>query len=399
MPFVGTEFVNVAGASNAAPGQTVQSAVWNAIHIDQESGLTQLNSQYSSVSTSRNILWMNGGLEVWQRGAGSSASISMPVAASQSYTADRWYLFNSINQNCTVSAQTGLVSESRLSAKVQRNAGQTGTGRLMFCYPLDTDEIVRMRGNKVTISVLLKAGANFSGGTITAALYTGTGAGPTKGGFEGAGFTGAVTNLSITTAFAATQTALVTGTSSAVVSTATTQAEFQIYYTPNGTAGVDDSITIDDASLEAVTTSYTDWTVMSYDRVPFPMMLEACKRFYQKTFAYDTAPANNIIGYTGSVSLFNSPYPGLYNLSVSGFGDSPITWNLPVELRRVPEETDITVYNPASNTANTAFATNGPANMPIRAYWARQTKQLVIDFNDAGNSQMFAHMTVTADIT
>lgn len=400
MAFSGTTFVNVAGASNAAAGQTVQSAVWNNIFIDYEAAMTQLNSQYSSVCTNRNILWCNGGLEVWQRGAGAGASISLAASAGNPYTADRWYVVNGANQAMTVSAQTGLVSESYRAAKIQRNSGQTGTGTIIFAYPLDTDELTRLLSNKATITCLLKAGANFSGGTITVALITGTGVGgPTKALAGGSAYTSPTTVLSVTTSLAATASALVSATSTGTVGTTVTQAELQISFTPSGTADVDDSITVDDVAVEAVTTGYSLWTVMSYDRVPFHTMLEGCKRYYQKTFNYSTAPANSTTAYTGGVSPFTTSTPGLTNISVAGIGDSPITWNMPVELRRAPASSDLTIYNPVNAVNNTAFSTNGGGtNVAIRSYWALQTKQIVVDFTDSGTSYMFANMTVTADI-
>ena len=39
----------------------------------------------------RNVLRANGGLEVWQRGAGASASIAA-AASTTAYAADRWYI-------------------------------------------------------------------------------------------------------------------------------------------------------------------------------------------------------------------------------------------------------------------------------------------------------------------
>jgi precorrin-6x reductase len=63
MPFSNGTFANVAGASSAAAGQIVQSAVWNNIHTDYSAAFNQLMQQMVAQITNRNILYMNGGME------------------------------------------------------------------------------------------------------------------------------------------------------------------------------------------------------------------------------------------------------------------------------------------------------------------------------------------------
>src|SRR5882672_865397 len=131
----------------------------------------------------RNVLGDNGGMEVWQRGAGSSSSFAVPASTTQ-YTADRWYIATGTNQASVVAAATGLTNTSQLAAKVSRNNGQTGTGAYTFGFPLDTDEVFRLRSKKVALSAVVKSGANWSpaSGTITCTLYVGTGAVAKRGG-------------------------------------------------------------------------------------------------------------------------------------------------------------------------------------------------------------------------
>lgn len=334
MPFSGTTYTNVSGATTAAAGQTVQSTVWNNIHTDYATALTMLNSQYASVNTERNILCMNGGFEVWQRGAGSSASISVSAANTPgAYTADRWYMLTNANQACTASATTGLSSQSNLAGKYLRNNGQTGTGTLVVGYPLDTDEIIRMRGKTVYINFLVKTGANWSAASVTAVLYLGTGSVAKRGG----GYTSETQAFSITTALGTSSAATqVSGSSSAIIPTTTTQAELQFQWTPTGTAGVDDSISFDDVSIEVATSSST-WTPMNYDRLPFPTMLSLCKRHYQKTFNYSVAPAQS------------GGLPGALGLAVLGPNIPTLYWEYPVEVRATGA---VTTYSPSGATAN-----------------------------------------------
>ena len=344
MPFSGTVFSNVSGASSAAPGQTIQSAVWDAIHVDYAAALTQLNSQYASVNTNRNIAWMNGGFEVFQRGAGNTFSLPIGANATGTYGPDRWYIGNGASQACTVAAAPGLSSGSNNSAKLSRNSGQSGTSRIYMCYPFDTDECARMRGKYVYLNVLVKTGSNFSASNFKVEFITGTGS-PTR---QLVNPYYSANPISIVNSAVVGNTYQVTGQSSAAVLTTTNQAELQISWVPTGTAGADDSLTIDDVSLEVVTSSST-WTPMNYDRTPFTQMLEACKRHYQKSFSYSVAPAFNrgSVGGYGQFSFdFGGPIIGYVGNSTNEL--FPVT--LPVELRSAPVSYQL--YNPVK-TSNT----------------------------------------------
>lgn len=327
-------FANVSGASSAAAGQIVQSAVWNAIHVDYSAAFTQVMQQLISTVSNRNILWMNGGFEIWQRGAGSSSSISV-AASTTSYTADRWYVTTGANQATVIAAATALSSQSQLACSVTRTAAQTGTTAMTFGYPLDSDEVIRMRGKKVTISFLASTGANWSptNGTLVATLYVGTGAVAKRGG----GFTSETTVVTVSTNLAAGSSATaVSATSSAVVPTTATQAEIQFTWTPVGTAGAADTVTIDDVQIEDNLSSST-WTPMNFDRLDFPTMLQGCKRHYQKTFPYSTAPAAGG-GMANSLEVLSQ--------AATRFG---FFWIYPVELRTNPT---FSKFNPATATSS-----------------------------------------------
>ena len=81
-------YTQVSGAITAAAGQVIQSAVWNNIHADLGNALTALGSGVINTPMPRNILSANGGFEIWQRGAGGAASVSI-AASTTAYTADR----------------------------------------------------------------------------------------------------------------------------------------------------------------------------------------------------------------------------------------------------------------------------------------------------------------------
>jgi hypothetical protein len=197
--------------------------------------------------THRNIIGRCGGFEVWQRGT----PVSIP-ASSTLYSVDGWYCWNNVNQACTVTRVAGLTQNSRFAAKFQRNAGQTGTGQAAaFACPLDSDEVVKCLGNNLALSFTVKAGANFSTSASVLGVYMscGTGASPSKRGNSGyAGETAPLgTGLVINTA--ATRYVIY---SNNPVPLNVTQMEVMFYVQPTGTAGADDSFTIDDVQLEVV---------------------------------------------------------------------------------------------------------------------------------------------------
>lgn len=328
------------GAVTAAAGQTVQSAVWNAIFLDLSTALTQTMSQLLGTSSiMSNALWANGGLEIWQRGAGASSAIAAIASNTPgTYTADRWYILTGANQASTVTASAGLTAGvllgSNLSAKVQRNNAQTGVTAMTFGYPLDTDEIVSLRGQALNISFLAKAGANWSptSGTLSYAFYAGTGSVAKRGG----GFT-SETTVSTGTVNLTTSVSRTISVGTVIVPVTSTQGELQFTWTPVGTAGGDDSFYIDDVIVGGINSAAT-WTVpTSLDRIPDAVALANLQKHYWKSFPYATAPAQGA-GVTGSLIAYS------YGNVRTG-----LLVRIPNGMRNAPA---ITTYNPSGATAN-----------------------------------------------
>lgn len=371
MPFSGSTFTGVAGSTNAAPGQTVQSAVWNNINTDYATALTMLMSQLVSGITNRNALWMNGGLEVWQRGAGSSASFAV-AASTPAYTADRWYYTNGANQASVVSAQTGLTNGSQLCSRIRRNAAQTGTTAVYYQYPLDTDEIIRLRGNKVSFTAVVQAGANWSptSGTLTVNLYVGTGAVGKRGATP---YTSETTVLTIATNLTpGGAVTTITGSSTVVVPTTATQAELQFTWTPTGTAGAADDISIDDVMVESQLSAST-WTPTNFDRIPFPQALLGCKRHYQKTFLYGTAPAANA-GLSNALTANAVATQRLW-----------VNWELPIETRATGS---VTTYIPLTGSSGNWYDITASVSVAAN-----------LDTNGFGTKNLFIFSTASGSTT
>lgn len=324
MPISGNTFsyTNPTGATSAAAGQVVQSAVWNQIHTDLANAVNQVYAQEVAGITFRNFMCDNGTFEIWQRtNGGSSASVSV-AASTLAYTADRWYLQTGVNQAYTVSAVPGLAGAAFIAGKVQRTAGQTGITQIVFAYPFDQPEIVRMLGYKLNVSMLVSTGANWSpaSGTFTVILYYGTGA-PAKR--NATPYAGEVQGFAISTNLAAgSGTTAIAGSTAVVIPANTTQMELQIAWTPVGTAGATDSITFDDVQLEAQNSALA-WAPTAYDRIQQNIELIFCKRHYQKTMDYSVSPSTA------------SPLNALSALAVAT-QRTVFYWEYPIEMRAVP---------------------------------------------------------------
>lgn len=336
MPFTGNTYTGPTGSTNAAAGQVVQSAVWNAINTDYASALTLLMTQLTThVYDFSNILLPNGGLNIWQRGTSIAVG-----ASSTAYTADRWYLTTGANQASVVSAVTDLGGSgvTQHAAKIIRNAAQTGTTVMTFGYPFDTDEIQRLIGKQVSFSCVVKSGANWSptSGTLTVTFAVGTGS-PAK---RGAGFTGETVVFTTSTNLAVSSAATtMSATSVSAVPAGSTQGELQFTWTPTGTAGADDSISVDNVFMS------TGTIVQTWTDPPFEIAVEMCKRHYRKTFPYATVPAQGV-GAVSSLTVITQ--------AATKFG---IYWQFSgVSLRATAS---FTTYNTATLSANWQNVTTG----------------------------------------
>jgi len=244
----------------------------------------------------RNIIGRNGGFEVWQRGT----PVSVP-ASSTLYTVDGWYCWNAANEACTVTRVAGLTSNSRFAAKWQRNSGQTGTVQIAaLACPLDADEIVKCIGNNLCISFTVKAGANFSPTSSVLGLYVscGTGALPSKRG--NSGYTGET--APIAAGFAITTTATrYSFISTFPVAANVLQMEVMFYTQPIGTAGADDSFTVDDVQLEVIGVG---GIASTFERSDYQLDLLRCQRhFYAVTSHYLGLALNGSALYNGALKF------------------------------------------------------------------------------------------------
>jgi hypothetical protein len=335
---LGAKNVYMDGA--ALTGGEIQAG--SVVEVIYDGTQFQIMSSRAGFLTRAHNRLINPDFDIWQRGAGDSASFAVAASTTQ-YTADRWYLATGANQACTVGTAGTVVGGSKQSALLQRAAGQTGTGTLVFAQPLTTDQLIPLRGKIVSISAWAIAGNNFSpiNGTVTMKLYCGTGAEAKRGG----GFTsetlvasGSVNLMSGGVPTPAQQIFAVSG--SAFPGNAT-QAEVRFEWTPTGTAGALDYVAFQRSML------FPGNLNLAFEPTRFADELARCQRHYWKTFPYGTAPAQN--AGNGGIIEFGQILASGNHLALWG--------SHPTRMRVGPTGT---IYNPAAANAQ---ARNFPNNV------------------------------------
>lgn len=206
---------------------------------------------------------INGCLDFWQR-----ATSFTPIAATVTYTADRWSVLRA-TVNYTVARVAGTTA--RYAMKVQRTAAASDTGAIILTQVLETGDSIPLAGKTVTLSATVKAGADFSAASLAVIVRTATG---TDEGMTTSGLftTGDAATLSTTQVITTTATRYYW---KAAIPAGKTQLAVQFRFTPVGTAGADDSFTIEDVQLE----EGDDMT--AFERRPLGLELALCQRYYE----------------------------------------------------------------------------------------------------------------------
>jgi hypothetical protein len=214
--------------------------------------------------------WINGGMDVWQRGT-TSASITTSTV----YTSDRWVALSGASTGTVVSRQSTSDTTNlpfiQYCARVQRSSGQTGTSLVQFAQSMESVNSVRYAGQSVTLSFYARAGANYSSASnaLNVLMLTGTGTDQQVL----VGYTGSVSAIN---SFATLTTTWQRFTFTATLATNTNEIGVDFYYTPVGTAGANDYFEITGVQLELGTTA----TPFSRAGGTIQGELAACQRYY-----------------------------------------------------------------------------------------------------------------------
>jgi hypothetical protein len=312
--------------------------------------------------------WINGGMDVWQRGT-TSASIT----TSQVYTADRWTAVTGASTGTVVSRQTTSDTTNlpfiQYCARVQRSSGQTGTSLVQFAQSMESVNSVRYAGQSVTLSFYARAGANYSSASnaLNVLMLTGTGTDQQVL----VGYTGSVSAIN---SFATLTTTWQRFTFTATLATNTNEIGVDFYYTPTGTAGAADFFEITGVQLEIGSVA----TPFSRAGGSIQGELAACQRYYEKSYALATAPGTAT--QTGMALL---------QIFTSGTGTLRFSTSFKSSKRTAP---NIRLYDGAGTIDKVMYNfTNGFTGTPV------SFENSFDVYSDSGTSKSMMSFQFTAD--
>jgi hypothetical protein len=208
---------------------------------------------------------VNGGFDVWQRGGSFT-----PAASTVTYGCDQWWTIRSTTAAYTVSQQTGALG--RYAYKLQRNAADATVNPLIVGHTIESQKCFTLAGKSCFLSFSVKQGANYSGGVISVSVQTGTGVDQGSASQVAASWTGWAQSLNTTQAITTTLTRY---SFTVAIPAATREIGFIIQYTPTGTAGADDSITLEEVQFEP-------GSVTPFEDVDVALELTRCQRYYER---------------------------------------------------------------------------------------------------------------------
>lgn len=230
-----------------------------------------LGSNIGEISTSNRNVIINGGFSVWQRGTSGAGYVS-----GGGFVADRWQgIRGAAAAGMTMYQITGTSTEipnNQFVMRLQRDSGNTSTQDIRLFYSAETLDSMRLVGQPVTISFYVRKGSNYSGGDVTATVYSGTGTDQNLG---ITGFTGSTAVATATRTSATLTTGFTRVSATGTVATSAKQLGLIISYTPTGTAGANDFIDIWGIQLEAGAVA------TPFEFEDFGVTLRKCQRYFE----------------------------------------------------------------------------------------------------------------------
>ena len=341
--------------------------------------LTVTGQTIPSSSFKRNRL-INGNMQVWQR-ATSYALTNSYVYGS----ADRWETDMGSTAAATASQSTSVPTTVgqlfQYSLKVQRTAASTSTGNIVVAQAIETVNSYDLAGSSATLSFYARCGTNYS--PTSSALYALV--------FFGQGTDQSITNMrnnAWTGQTNAGGTATLTTswqrfTFTVSVPAGTTQMGMQVYASPTGTAGADDSFFITGVQLEVGSAA------TPYERQIYSDQLAQCQRYY--------AQSNPLVA-ASALYLYASPFILAWNFS--GTNGNSTGMPFPVSMRAAPTVTLYTGSSSTNATANfisyyqsswtnvTASAANISSQMFYVSYTTGATGSAYVQLNYAASAEL-----------
>ena len=346
-----------AGEPTLAEGMFAYTTDTNTLWLyNGSSWVNLLGSNIGEISTSNRNILINGGFSVWQRGTSGAGYVS-----SGGFVADRWQgIRGAAAAGMTMYQITGTSTEipnNQFVMRLQRDSGNTSTQDIRLFYSAETLDSMRLVGQPVTISFYVRKGSNYSGGDVTATVYSGTGTDQNLG---ISGFTGSTAVATATRTSATLTTGFTRVSGTGTVATSAKQLGLIISYTPTGTAGANDFIDIWGVQLEAGAVA------TPFEFEDYGVTLAKCQRYYHRRTASAAYSVFNHFGYadsaTNTFNLLTFPVtlrtaPTAVDFStLRAFGQTTGNYNA---ITAVTLETSGTRDYAAINLTSTSLTTGG----------------------------------------
>ena len=290
--------------SDTAPTSPVLGTQWfnsstGKSYLYYSDAWIEIDSNGTSAASTGNVI-INGAFDIWQRG--TSFSLSVAPASSNTFTADRWRarLGGTGQAARTYSRVNSELNGFQYAARSQRNSDLTGFGPTGLVMDLETASSVQLENSVITLSFYACAGANFSADSniLTSTIYTGTGV----DGNLTVGYVGAIAtaqNNTLTAGWARFSQTL-------TVPAGVRQIGIGFTYVPTGTAGANDWFDITGVQLEAGAVA----TPFRRNSPSIQGELAACQRYYFRHSTSDVIIGNGISsGTTTSLVVIPCPVP------------------------------------------------------------------------------------------
>jgi hypothetical protein len=250
------------------------------------------DSNFTFNSLSRQAI-INGNFDVWQRGT------SIAMTAANAYAADRWYCETATaGTDKTVSREDGTgVNGSYYCARVKMVSDVDEL--LTFSQALESQDSIKFRGQKVTLSFYARGGAEFVADNPTLVSKIATGKGTDQ---KLLAFTtladGVAQNNTLTTDWQK-----FTCTTTAVIAADITQIGVSFAFTHAGSGTTTNYFEVTQVQLCAGDVALP-FMPKSYDEE-----LRACQRYYQHLSSVDDIYGDFGVGYNSSTTNANIVRP------------------------------------------------------------------------------------------
>lgn len=181
-------------------------------------------------------------------GLASGGVISAAITNTVTYFADRWFALGGASSSILMAAVADTtVPGFSQSLKISRSVGNANIAPIQFGQVIETADAIKCQGQLVTYSFWARQGANYSGGNLSAQLISGTGNNQSAANMVAGSWTGQSNVINTPQAI---NTSMTRYSFSGVVPLNCTQLGVLCSFTPSGTAGADDSVTVNGEQFE-----------------------------------------------------------------------------------------------------------------------------------------------------